>query len=117
MSDRSPAGEQLRTARLSLRRPTEADIDAISAIHRDPETRLHNPSDALARLDEAGALYRCWHDQWQRCGHGYWVVRRPGSARQLGSGGIVRAGPTRAEHRDGTGYDGPNWIYAVGLPN
>ncbi|CAL9666409.1 hypothetical protein SUDANB15_07223 [Streptomyces sp. enrichment culture] len=88
MNDLSPAGEQLQTARLSLRRPTEADIDAIFAIHRDPETCLHNPSDALTRLDEARELYRRWNDQWQRCGYGYWVVRRHGSAPQLGFCGI-----------------------------
>lgn len=179
MSDRSPAGEQLRTPRLSLRRPTEADIDAILAIHRDPETCRHNPSDALTRLDEAGELYRRWDDQWQRCGYGYWVVRRHGSAPQLGFCGIkpmelrgmkvlnlfyrfatsawgqglaseaatavaawalrdvpgipliarvrpnniasqrvaVRAGLTRAEHLDETGYDGFDWIYAAGLPH
>ncbi|AMW15329.1 acetyltransferase [Streptomyces qaidamensis] len=179
MSDRSPAGEQLHTPRLSLQRPTEADIDAILAIHRDPETCLHNPSDALTRLDEAGELYRRWNDQWQRCGYGYWVVRRHGSPQQLGFCGIkpmelqgmkvlnlfyrfatsawgqgfageaatavatwalryvpdlpliarvrpnniasqrvaVRAGLTRAEHLDGTGYDGFDWIYAARLPN
>lgn len=88
MSGPSPACEQLQTPRLSLRRPTEADIDAIFAIHRDPETCLHNPSDALTRLDEAGELYRRWNDQWERCGYGYWVVRGHDSARQLGFCGI-----------------------------
>lgn len=179
MSDLSPADEQLQTARLSLRRPTEADIGAIFAIHRDSETCLHNPSDALTRLDEARELYRRWNDQWQRCGYGYWVVRRDGSALQLGFCGIkpmemhgmkvlnlfyrfatsawgqgfaseaaatvttwasrhvpdlpliarvrpanlasqrvaVRAGLTRAEHLDETGYDGLDWIYAARLPN
>ena len=65
-SDRSLSAEELRTARLSLRRPTEADTDAIFAVHRDPETCLHNPSDALSRFEEAEALYRRWADQWQR---------------------------------------------------
>ncbi|CAL9492896.1 Acetyltransferase [Streptomyces sp. enrichment culture] len=88
MSDRSPAAEELRTSRLSLRRPTEADIDAILAIHRDPAACLHNPSDALADLDEAEGLYRRWNDQWQRCGYGYWVVRRHGHASPLGFCGV-----------------------------
>ncbi|KUL68042.1 acetyltransferase [Streptomyces sp. NRRL WC-3605] len=178
MSDQSLASEHLHTSRLSLQRPTEADIDAILAIHRDPEACLHNPSDALTGLDEAGELYRRWNDQWQQCGYGYWVVRRHGSALQLGFCGIkpmelqgmkvlnlfyrfapsawgqgfaseaattvaawalrhvpglpliarvrpdniasqrvaVRAGLTRAEHLDGAGYDGFDWIYAAGLP-
>ncbi len=88
MSDRRPAAEELLTARLSLRRPAEADIDAIFAIHHDPATCLHNPSDALTRPAEAEALYRRWNDQWQRYGYGYWVVRRRDSARQLGFCGI-----------------------------
>lgn len=88
VSDRSLAAEELQTARLSLRRPTEADIDAIFAIHSDPETCLHNPSDALATPHEAEELYRRWNDQWQRCGYGYWVVRRHESALQLGFCGI-----------------------------
>jgi ribosomal-protein-alanine N-acetyltransferase len=54
MSDRSLADDELLTARLSLQRPAEADIDAIFAIHSDPATCLHNSSDALARRDEAG---------------------------------------------------------------
>ncbi|MEU9883993.1 GNAT family N-acetyltransferase [Sphaerisporangium sp. NPDC051011] len=179
MSDRSLTAEELQTARLSLRRPTEADIDAIFAIHRDPETCLHNPSDALASLNEAEELYQRWNDQWQQCGYGYWVVRRHDCALQLGFCGIkpmelhgmkvlnlfyrfatsawgqgfagdaatavttwasqrvpvlpliarvrpaniasqrvaVRAGLTRAQHLDGTGYDGLDWIYAAKLPN
>ncbi|WP_445528784.1 GNAT family N-acetyltransferase [Streptomyces cyslabdanicus] len=179
MSDRSPADEELQTARLSLRRPTEADIDAIFAIHSDPGTCLHNPSDALARPEEAEELYQRWNNQWQSCGYGYWVVRRHNSALQLGFCGIkpmelngmkvlnlfyrfatsawgqgfageaatavaswtsrhvpdlpliarvrpantasqrvaVRAGLTRAEHLDGTGYDGFDWIYVAKLPN
>ncbi|GHB54382.1 GNAT family acetyltransferase [Streptomyces viridiviolaceus] len=179
MTDRNPAAEELQTARLTLRRPAEGDIDAIFAIHHDPDTCLHNPSDALARLDEAEALYRRWNDQWQRCGYGYWVVRRRDSDRQLGFCGIkpmelrgmkvlnlfyrfatsawgrgyagesamavtawasrhvpglpliarvrpaniasqhvaIRAGLTRKEHLDGTGYDGFDWIYAAKLPN
>ncbi|MGW0701707.1 GNAT family N-acetyltransferase [Streptomyces sp. NPDC002867] len=88
MSDQGSAAEELRTARLSLRRPTEADIDAIFEIHNDPRTCLHNPSDALARFEEAEELYQGWNDQWQRCGYGYWVVRRHGSGQQLGFCGI-----------------------------
>lgn len=88
MSDRSPAAVELKTARLLLRRPTAADVDAIFAVHRDPETCAHNPSDALTRLEEAEALYQRWDDQWQQYGYGYWVVRHHGSAQQLGFCGI-----------------------------
>ncbi|MBB1244654.1 GNAT family N-acetyltransferase [Streptomyces durbertensis] len=88
MSDVTKGSEQLRTSRLLLRRPTEADVEAILAIHRDPATCLHNPSDALTELTEAEELYQRWNDQWSRCGYGYWVARAHDSERQLGFCGI-----------------------------
>jgi len=91
MSDRASAANELRTARLSLRRPAEADIDSIFAIHHDPETCLHNPSDALATFEEAESLYQRWDEQWRRCGWGYWVVRRRGFNSQLGFARQIRS--------------------------
>jgi hypothetical protein len=60
MSDGAPPADELRTTRLSLRRPAEADVGSIFAIHHDPETCLHNPSDTLATFEEAESLYRPW---------------------------------------------------------
>ncbi|MBM7171218.1 GNAT family N-acetyltransferase [Streptomyces sp. G44] len=90
MNDPRPAAAEpeLRTTRLSLRRPVEGDIGAIFAIHRDPETCRHNPGDALGRFTEAEALYRRWNDQWERYGYGYWTVRQHGSDRPLGFCGV-----------------------------
>jgi ribosomal-protein-alanine N-acetyltransferase len=64
----------LRTTRLSLRRPTPADIDAIFAVHSDPLACAHNLSDALATREEAEGLYQRWDNHWRRFGFGYWVV-------------------------------------------
>jgi len=88
MSDRGRAGEELETARLSLRRPTAADIDAIFAIQGDLRACYHNPSDRLAQREEAEELYRRWNDQWERCGYGYWIVECLGHDVQLGFCGI-----------------------------
>ena len=88
MSDGSRDGERLQTARLSLRRPIAADIDAIFEIHSDPRACLHNPSDRLTQREGAEELYQRWNEQWQRYGYGYWVVRRRGSATQLGFCGV-----------------------------
>jgi len=76
--------EELRTERLSLRRPNPADVDAILAIHQDPRAVAHNPSDALATREEAKALYQRWDGHWRRHGFGYWVVRRRDSWPPLG---------------------------------
>ncbi|WP_329101708.1 GNAT family N-acetyltransferase [Micromonospora sp. NBC_01699] len=67
--------EELRTARLSLRRPTPADIDAIHRVHSDPRACAHNPGDALASRTEAEQLYQRWDGHWHRNGFGYWTVR------------------------------------------
>ncbi|WP_326554714.1 GNAT family N-acetyltransferase [Micromonospora sp. NBC_01813] len=66
--------EELRTARLSLRRPTPADIDAIYRIHSDPRAYAHNPADALANLTEAEELYQRWNAHWEQYGFGYRTV-------------------------------------------
>jgi RimJ/RimL family protein N-acetyltransferase len=178
VSDGRRNGEELRTARLSLRRPIAGDVDAIFEIHSDPGACLHNPSDRLTQREEAEGLYQRWNEQWRRYGYGYWVVRRRGSDLQLGFCGIkpmelagmkilnlfyrftpsvwgqgvggesaaavvewatrevpdlpliarvrpanvasqrvaIRAGLTRAEHLDTTGYDGVDWIFAANLP-
>ena len=76
------------TARLMLRRPAPADVDAIFAIHSDMQACAHNPSDALATRDEAHQLFRRWDEHWRRFGFGYWVVRRRGSATPIGFCGI-----------------------------
>ncbi|MEV0197912.1 GNAT family N-acetyltransferase [Nonomuraea sp. NPDC050691] len=175
MSTPNGAAPELRTTRLTLRRPAETDVDAILAIHADPATCAHNPSDALTDRAEAEALYGRWNDQWERHGYGYWTVRARSSEGVLGFCGVkpmdlhgrdvlnlfyrfaaeawghgyateaatavaawaarhvpdlpliarvrpanaasqrvaVKAGLTRAEHLDGPGYDGFDWIYTA----
>ena len=66
----------LRTERLILRRPIPTDVHAILAIHADSRAYAHNPSDALATLEEAEGLLERWGDHWERHGFGYWVVVR-----------------------------------------
>ncbi|MFJ9771377.1 GNAT family N-acetyltransferase [Kitasatospora sp. NPDC101157] len=167
--------EELTTRRLSLRRPTEGDVDAVLAVHRDPAACLHNPSDALATRSEAEERYGRWDALWQARGFGYWTVRARGAAPVLGFCGVkpmelagrpvlnlfyrfapaawgrgfateaatavvrwsaanvpglpliarvrpdnlpsqgvaLRAGLRRAEHLDGPGCDGLDWIYVA----
>ncbi len=79
---------ELRTERLSLRRPEPGDVAAILAVHSDPRTVTHNRSDALATLAEAEELFGRWDDHWERHGFGYWVVRSRDSPPQLGFCGV-----------------------------
>jgi ribosomal-protein-alanine N-acetyltransferase len=83
---------EIDTARLTLRRPDRADIDAIFAIHHDPEACRHNPSDLLATLTDAEDLFRRWDEHWRRHGFGYWVVRDRATGKLVGFSGtkVVR---------------------------
>ncbi|MDI5975507.1 GNAT family N-acetyltransferase [Amycolatopsis magusensis] len=82
------AHEELATGRLSLRRPAAADIDAILAIHRDPRTCAHNPSDRLTARDEAEELFHRWDAHWSGYGFGYWTVRTAAGPEPAGFCGV-----------------------------
>ena len=80
---------ELRTERLTLRRPVAGDVVAVHSIHRDPAACAHNPSDALRTLEEAAGLLERWLEHWRGFGFGYWVVRRRLDAgRTLGFCGV-----------------------------
>lgn len=66
---------ELRTARLSLRRPENGDAAVVLAVHANPLACAHNPADALTTMTEAEELVGRWRDHWRRHGFGYWVVR------------------------------------------
>lgn len=79
---------ELRSTRLTLRRPVAEDVPAILAVHADPLACAHNPSDALGSLADAERLFAHWDDHWQRTGFGYWVVRRRDVPAPLGFCGL-----------------------------
>lgn len=91
MSDRRFDNDELMTERLSLRRPTPADIDAIYRVHRDPAACVHNPADMLTTRADAEDRYRRWDQHWEHHGFGYWVIHpraREGQPLSLGFCGL-----------------------------
>jgi ribosomal-protein-alanine N-acetyltransferase len=88
MDDRAFDNEEMLTARLSLRRPTPADIDVIYSIHRDRRACAHNPADLLTTRADAEDLYRRWDEHWQRHGFGYWAIRIRHAREPLGFCGV-----------------------------
>ncbi|HIX80130.1 MAG TPA: GNAT family N-acetyltransferase [Candidatus Corynebacterium faecipullorum] len=64
----------LHTPRLSLSVPTDADIDAIFAIHSDARTYEHCPELAMKSREEAVELARAWQANWCEKQLGYYVV-------------------------------------------
>lgn len=64
----------LSTPRLNLAVPTDADIDAIFAIHSDARTYKHRPELAMKTREEATELARAWQANWREKQLGYYVV-------------------------------------------
>ncbi|MGN9811707.1 GNAT family N-acetyltransferase [Micromonospora sp. BQ11] len=67
--------DEVVTARLSLRRPTPADVARIHALHTDRRACAHNPSDLLTDVAGAEDRYRAWDAHWRAYGFGYWAMR------------------------------------------
>ncbi|ASO20447.1 RimJ/RimL family protein N-acetyltransferase [Actinoalloteichus hoggarensis] len=88
MTEHEADAETVSTPRLSLRRPVHDDVGAMLAVHRDPRTCAHNPSDRLRTEAEAERLFHRWDDQWERFGIGYLVLREHDSATVLGFCGV-----------------------------
>lgn len=82
------------TGRLSLRRPTLDDLDAMFEIHADPETARHSPTGPIvATRDEAKRMLLLWVTDWAKHGFGYWAVRVAGTEPVVGFGGVTYRAP------------------------
>lgn len=77
----------VRTARLVLREPREADAAFVLALHSDPRAIEHNPGDRLTGLAEARTRVATWQRQWEH-GLGYWIVEDPARGRPVGVCGV-----------------------------
>lgn len=86
MPARAPWSE-IRTARLLLRRPVDADAPFVLALHSDPRAIAHNPADALGDLAEARARLATWNGHWEQ-GLGYWIVEETALGRPIGVCGV-----------------------------
>lgn len=79
------------TERLILKRPVEADIDAIFEIHNDPETNLHNPAGPMKHRSDAVERFEVWKHSWLAYDYGYWtVVRLDAPETVIGFGGVMQ---------------------------
>jgi len=80
----------VRTARLTLRRPRPGDGPAMFAIHGDPLTNRHNPAGPDPDPQTSAATLRDWVRRWEINGYGYWAVARAGTEGIIGFGGVER---------------------------
>ncbi len=79
------------TQRLILKRPTEADIDAIFELHSDPRTNTHNPAGPMQTRAAAAELFKTWDASWLEHGYGYWTVTLLSEPKTvIGFGGVMK---------------------------
>jgi len=78
---------EIRTDRLLLRRPIDADAPFVLALHSDPQAIAHNPADALRDLADAHARLATWSRHWRQ-GLGYWIVEETALVRTIGVCGV-----------------------------
>ena len=79
------------TQRLTLKRPTEADVDAIFELHSDPRTNAHNPAGPMQTRAAAAELLKTWDASWLEHSYGYWTVTllcEPETV--IGFGGVMK---------------------------
>ncbi len=77
------------TERLLLRAVRDSDLDAVFALHADPETNRFSASGPVRSREEVRTLLTLWLDDWARHGVGYWLVdRRDAPGDVLGLGGV-----------------------------
>lgn len=88
MSVNDGPADEVRTARLRLRRPTLCDTEAVLGLHSDPPAIPHNPADALTDLGQAQARIEAWMQHWDQHGIGYCLVSWLDDAEVLGVYGV-----------------------------
>jgi RimJ/RimL family protein N-acetyltransferase len=85
----SQAFESTTTERLLLRAVRDSDLDAVFALHADPETNRFSRSGPMPSLEAARKQLALWLEDWARNGVGYWLVEQreaPGDV--VGFGGV-----------------------------
>lgn len=79
--------ERLTTARLVLRKVAPADVDAMVAIHADPEAVRFRP-EGISPPAESRQLFDSWLDHWAEFGFGYWAIELVDTGELAGFGGL-----------------------------
>ena len=81
--------DSVTTERLLLRRIRESDLEAVFALHGDPEMNRFHPAGKVRTLEGSRELLALWLSDWSEKGVGYWAVERreePGVV--VGFGGV-----------------------------
>lgn len=81
----------LETERLRLRAWTPLDIDALRALHADPDVMRHQPDGAVPP-EKSTITLATQTESWNRLGFGLWAVESKTSGNFIGAIGLKFAG-------------------------
>ncbi len=79
--------EWVPTKRLLLRRVTPDDVDAMIAIHADPDVVRFRP-EGVSSPGESRQVFSSWLDHWAEFGFGYWAIELADTGELIGFGGL-----------------------------
>lgn len=80
----------VQTARLLLRAVHPGDVDAVFAIHGNPETYRFHPDGVARSREESAAQLAGWQREWREFGFGFWAITVSTDPRVVGFGGLTR---------------------------
>ncbi|GAA5115092.1 hypothetical protein GCM10023339_21580 [Alloalcanivorax gelatiniphagus] len=101
----------VRTTRLWLDEPVEADAEALLAIHGDPASWRHLPSGVVTDPEAGRTMVAASRRRFERDGLAYWSVRDAPGGAVVGRGGC--AVPDEALAADPTGRGWWNLYYRL----
>jgi RimJ/RimL family protein N-acetyltransferase len=82
--------ERIATGRLVLRKVAPADLDAMIALHADPDAVRFRPEGA-STPEQSRQLFSGWLDHWVEFGFGYWTIELARTGALIGFGGLQLA--------------------------
>jgi [ribosomal protein S5]-alanine N-acetyltransferase len=90
---------EYRTERLTLRRPTAADVDDVFAIHSDPRVWEHSPESVHVDRAQSQTWLAHWVHHWRQHGFGYWLADSDGELVGCGGVELLRPGVLNVYYR------------------
>lgn len=79
-----------------LRRILPSDLDAMIALHADPDAVRHRP-EGVANPEHSRLLFSSWLDHWVEFGFGYWAI-------ELATGELAGFGGLQLAYGDDGAY-------------
>jgi len=81
---------RVQTDRLVLRAVSGEDVDAVFAIHGNPDTYRFHPDAVTRSREDSAAQLAGWQREWPEVGFGFWAISVADDPRVIGFGGLTK---------------------------